>query len=67
MALAEPDWLITHEDGYALQEGVEVVTWEASVEVSSASELPAPPGERERVLEFVEQNGAVSSADVARA
>ena len=66
VALAEPDWLITHEDGYALQEGVEVVTWEAKVEVSSASELPAPPGERERVLEFVEQNGAVSSAEVAR-
>lgn len=66
LALGEPDWIVTHPDGYALAEGVELVAGEVQ---SAPSALPpaASPDERERVLAYVGSEGPVSSAEVAKA
>jgi hypothetical protein len=65
VALAEPDWIATHDDGYALVEGVEVVTLGQAFESATSASVLPPPGDDERVLELVTRRGQVSSADVA--
>jgi len=66
-ALGEPEWIVTHDDGYALPEGIEVVKLGESVESESLASIAPPPGEDARVLEFVAARGQVSSAEVAEA
>ncbi len=72
VALAEPDWVITHDDGYSLASGVELLTFDdgeaGSTFVSAAgSSIAPPPDDRQRVLSHIEQHGALGSAEVAKA
>jgi len=64
-ALGEPDWIVTHDDGYALPEGIEVVTIGQSIESETAASVAPPPGDDERVLELVARRGHISSAELA--
>jgi hypothetical protein len=66
LALAEPDWIVTHDDGYALAEGVELVTLEGT-SVPVASAIPPALADRDRALSFIDKNGPSSSAQVAAA
>jgi Winged helix-turn-helix DNA-binding len=72
VALAEPDWIITHDDGYSLASGVEVLAYDAG-EVGGPVLSPAgvsiapPPDDRQRLISHIERHGATSSADLARA
>jgi hypothetical protein len=67
LAMGEPEWIITHPEGYELAEGVELVTFDsAHVAGALPSETP-PPDERQRLLTWIEKNGASSSAEVAKA
>ncbi len=64
-ALGEPEWIQTHDDGYALPEGVEVVTLGHGIESETAASIAPPPGDDARVLKLVELRGQISSAEVA--
>ena len=64
-ALAESEWIATYDEGYALIEGIEVVALARHRESESAASVAPPPGEDERVIEFVAARGRVSSAEVA--
>jgi DNA-binding transcriptional ArsR family regulator len=66
LALGDPDWVITRDDGYALLEGVELLRWEHAEETHSASAAP-PPDTRSRVLEFVRAEGETGSREIAAA
>jgi DNA-binding winged helix-turn-helix (wHTH) protein len=71
VALAEPGWIITHDDGYSLAAGVEVLAFDdaafpARASASGAASAPAP-GDRQRVLQHIEKHGALSSAELGRA
>jgi hypothetical protein len=71
VALAEPDWIITHDDGYSLSAGVEVLVFDDAVPLgrasaSGAASAPAPD-DRQRVLQHIEKHGAQSSAELGRA
>jgi Winged helix-turn-helix DNA-binding len=72
LAVAEPDWVLTHDEGYSLELGIEVVLLGEADVLSAADEdsltsIPAPPDDRDRVLSFILRQGATSSGDVARA
>lgn len=64
-ALGEPEWIVTHDDGYALPEGIEVVRLGDGIESESLASIAPPPGEDARVLELVAARGQVSSAEIA--
>ncbi len=69
-ALGALDWVITHDDGYSLAPGVEVLACgdaEAGPPSAPASPSLPPPDDRRRVLEHVSARGPASSAEVARA
>jgi DNA-binding winged helix-turn-helix (wHTH) protein len=64
-SLGEREWIVTHDDGYSLVTGLEIITWDETPEgLISASAAP-PPDDQERVRAFVLGNGPVSSAQVA--
>ncbi len=68
LALGHPDWLVTHELGYSLADGVRVVTMEDKTLLStSAHAVPPPPSVDGRITQFLAREGAASSAQVARA
>ncbi len=67
LALAEPEWIVTQPQGYSLAEGVEVLGLAVASTPESAAAQAPPPDDRERVLAFVQREGSVSSADVAKA
>jgi DNA-binding transcriptional ArsR family regulator len=67
MAIAEPDWVLTLDDGYPLFEGVEVLNWDAHAEELFSASAAPPPDNRERVLEFIRTGGEVSSREIASA
>ncbi len=66
LGLGEPEWIVTHDDGYALVDGVEILTPEGESGPSTTI-APSAPDDRERALAFVVKNGPASSADVAAA
>jgi DNA-binding transcriptional ArsR family regulator len=66
LALGDPDWVITRDEGYALPEGVELISWEQSAQTHSASAAP-PPDTRARLLEFVRAEGETGSREIAEA
>jgi hypothetical protein len=67
LALGEPAWVVTHEGGYLLADGVEIVSLEAgAANVASPSSRPPPDPERDRVLAVLEAHGPSGSAEVAR-
>jgi DNA-binding transcriptional ArsR family regulator len=66
LALGDPDWVITRDEGYALSEGVEVFSWEQAAETLSASAAP-PPDARARVLDFIRAEGGTGSKEIAEA
>ncbi len=68
-ALADSSWVVTHESGYHLAEGVELVILadaSAAPRVNAPSAPPAPL-EETKVLEHLAREGPSSSAEVARA
>lgn len=65
-SFVEPSWLVTHEEGYHLAEGVEMVTLEAGV-ITSEAASPPPPTEEQSVVDLLHRQGARSSAEMARA
>ncbi|HTV25318.1 MAG TPA: helix-turn-helix domain-containing protein [Polyangiaceae bacterium] len=73
VAFADPDWIITHDDGYSLAAGVQVLSFDdaatlgAPVPLGAPSPSLPPPDDRQRVLSHVEKHGASSSAEVAKA
>jgi len=71
VAIADPDWIVTHDDGYSLAAGVEVLSFDDAAALGAPPELGAPslppPDDRQRVLQHIEKHGALSSAEVARA
>jgi DNA-binding transcriptional ArsR family regulator len=64
LALGEPEWVLTRDDGYALFEGVEVLDWAQLEETPSASAAP-PPDARARVLELIRSSGEAGTSEVA--
>ncbi|HKO92917.1 MAG TPA: helix-turn-helix domain-containing protein, partial [Polyangiaceae bacterium] len=64
LALAEPDWVLTRDDGYALLQGVEVLHWAQPEDTPSASAAP-PPDARARVLELIRSLGEAGTSEVA--
>jgi hypothetical protein len=72
-ALGALDWVMTHDDGYSLAAGVEVLSFGdadaggVSLQVDATFSIPPPPDERQRVLDHVSKEGPLSSAEVARA
>jgi len=66
LALGEPEWVLTRDDGYALSEGVEVLDWSRLEETPSASAAP-PPDARARVLELIRTRGQAGTSEVASA
>jgi DNA-binding transcriptional ArsR family regulator len=66
LALGDPDWVITRDEGYALPEGVELISWEQSAQTLSASAAP-PLDPRARLLEFVRAEGETGSREIAEA
>lgn len=71
VALAEPDWIITHDDGYSLAAGVQVLAFDdgAMLGPTPLPGLPSlpPPDDRQRVLHHIEKHGAQSSAELGKA
>lgn len=67
LALAEPSWIVTHDDGYELQSGVEVVELSAPATPEPLASATPPLEEHDRVVSFLERNGAATTTDVARA
>lgn len=68
LALGQPGWIITHEMGYSLDEGVGIVTLKDAQPLSTtATSHPPPPSLDGRVMRFIAEEGAASSAEVARA
>ena len=69
LALAEPSWVVTHEAGYHLAEGVELIALEqggATVAAVDSAEPPPRP-EETRLLDLLRRDGPSSSAEIARA
>jgi len=68
VALGDADWIVTHDDGYALAEGVELLVFgaEAAAPTSPGTPSSPPADDRQRVLALIAADGTVSSADVAR-
>ena len=64
-SLGEPSWLVTHDEGYHLASGVELVTVEASVVAKQPSAPPPPPPEEAALLEALRE-GPAGSAEVAQ-
>jgi hypothetical protein len=65
-ALAEPTWVVTHEDGYHLATGIEVVAFGDEATTESSGAAPPPPAEEVAVLDLLRTEGPSSSAEVAR-
>jgi hypothetical protein len=66
LAMGEPEWIVTHPDGYELAEGIELVTFDSAHGAGALPSEAPPPDERGRVLAWIEKNGAQSSAEVAK-
>lgn len=66
LALGDPAWVLTRDEGYALLEGVEVISWEQAADTLSAS-AASPPDARARVLEFIRAEGQTGSGEIAAA
>lgn len=67
LALGEPAWIVTHETGYLLAEGVEIVTLEGEAAVATSPSARPPPAEHDRVTALIGREGPMSSAEVGRA
>jgi uncharacterized membrane protein len=63
--------VVTHDDGYSLAPGVEVLVLgdaelPSPADADRLTSTAAPPVDYQRVLVFVTEHGPVSTADVAR-
>lgn len=73
VALAEPAWIITHDDGYSLANAVELLVLDdananAGAPIAAAEpSIAPPPDDRQRVLAHIVKHGALGSAELAKA
>jgi hypothetical protein len=66
-SLGAPQWVITHDAGYHLADGVEFITVAASPTATALTPSVPPPPAEELALEGLLREDALSSAEVARA
>jgi uncharacterized membrane protein len=67
LALAEPAWIITHEGGYELQPGVEVLDVAAPAVEQPARHVERPPSDADKVIACLRRGGPATTAEVAHA
>ncbi len=66
LALATPAWILTHEGGYELEAGVEILELTAPA-VPAPAVVVKPASDEARALSWIEANGPTTTGDLARA
>ncbi len=67
LALAEPTWIVTHEGGYALHPGVQIVETAAPAVAEPLAPAARPASDAEKLLSWLARNGPATAAEIARA
>lgn len=66
LALSSPSWIVTHEGGYELEAGVDIYELAAPA-VAEPTAAVKPSSDEVRALRWIKDNGAATTADLARA